>query len=116
MTPWRRADKMEFEVAAMLGNINFGATGVEEVLQNVRTILTTIKGTVPLDREFGLNTNMVDEPLPVTKTKLIAEIIMTVHKYEPRFLVTKVFFTDSISGTMDGILNPTVRGRIVSGV
>ena len=30
------------------------ATKIEEILQNVRTILGTVKFSVPLDREFGI--------------------------------------------------------------
>lgn len=37
-------------------------TVAAEVLQNVRTILATRKGTVPLDRDFGLEWEHVDKP------------------------------------------------------
>ncbi len=107
---------MEFDITATLGDIDFGATGAKEILQNIRTILSTVKGSVPLDRSFGLSVTMLDAPLPAAKTKLAAEIIMAVHKYEPRFRVTKVFWGEDASGAMDGIIKPTVRGRIVSGI
>ncbi len=44
-----------------LERVNFHATGLESIFQNVRTILATIAGTVPLDRHFGLSQNMVDD-------------------------------------------------------
>lgn len=100
----------EFDVTATLGPIDFGATGEKEVLQNVRTIMTTPIYSVPLDRLFGIDETMLDLPLPVAQAKLTAEIIAKVNKYEPRFRVTKVLFAgDAINGGM----RPTVRGRVV---
>jgi phage baseplate assembly protein W len=66
-----------------------------------------------LDRNFGLEAVMLDEPLPVAQVKLTAKVIAAVHKYEPRFRVTRVLYSGD---AMDGALRPTVRGRIVSGV
>ncbi|MDR7865170.1 MAG: hypothetical protein RIN56_00050 [Sporomusaceae bacterium] len=103
----------EFDVTATLDKIDFGATGVKEILQNVRTILTTPIYSVPLDRLFGLDATMLDEPLPVAQAKLTAKVIAAVHKYEPRFRVTRVLYDGN---AIDGVLRPTVRGRIVSGV
>lgn len=101
---------MEFDVTAELGSIDFGASGAAEVLQNVRTILTTPKYSVPLDREFGISTAMLDAPLPVAQAKLTAEIIATINRYEPRVKVTKVTYECNAS---DGVLRPKVRVRIV---
>ena len=36
---------------------------IEEVLQNLRTILGTMKGEIPLDRNFGISGNVVDMPI-----------------------------------------------------
>ena len=48
--------------------INFcPATVAEEVVQNVRTIVATMVGTVPLDRDFGFSWEAVDRPLPVAQ-------------------------------------------------
>ena len=38
---------MEFDITAKLGKVNFSpANEIEEIIQNVKTILTTIKGSV----------------------------------------------------------------------
>lgn len=103
----------EIDVTATLNEVNFGATGAREVLQNVRTILTTPIYSVPLDRLFGMDATMLDLPIPVAQAKLTSEIIAKIHKYEPRFKVTKVLFAGD---GLDGILRPTVRGMIISGV
>ena len=39
------------------------ASVVAEVLQNVRTILSTRKGSVPLDRDFGISWEYLDRPI-----------------------------------------------------
>ena len=48
---------------------------VREILQNVRTILGTRKGSVPLDRDFGLTWAHIDKPLPVAKMLMRSEVI-----------------------------------------
>lgn len=63
-----------------------------EILQNVRTICSTIKGTVPLDREFGIDAGIVDEPVNVARARISARIIAAVREFEPRADVVKVSF------------------------
>lgn len=90
-------------------NINFSPQSeVEEILQNVRTILSTIKGSVPLDRDFGIDGSYVDAPMPVAKAKLASEIMSAVQKYEPRATITSIDFT----GEMSGVLKPRIELRI----
>ena len=102
---------MELDVTAQLGEVSFRPDGtIEEILQNVRTILTTPVYSVPLDRSFGLSATMLDAPMPVAQAKLTAEIIAAVHKWEPRVRVTKVMYEGDAA---DGVLRPKVRVRIV---
>lgn len=101
---------MEYDVAMRLKEIDFAPKNrVVEIIQNVRIILSTSKYTVPLDREFGLDPSIVDLPMPAAQAKLTAEIIATVHRYEPRCRVVRVFY----AGDLDGRLEPTVRIRIL---
>lgn len=101
------------DVMAELGEIDFSpATTIKEILQNVRTILTTAKYTVPLDREFGLDASILDAPIAVVRAKLTAEIIQAVETYEPRVKVTKVTYEGD---GKEGVLTPKVQVRIVDG-
>lgn len=84
---------------------------VEEVIQNVRMILTTMKGTVPLDRDFGIDATIVDKPLAVVQAQLARDIVNAVNKYEPRARVKNVQYEDS-SGAVNGVLKPIVRIEI----
>lgn len=105
---------MEFDVTGQLGPINFApATAVEEILQNVRTIITTPKFSVPLDRDFGLTMTMLDDPMPAAQAKLTAEIIAAIHRWERRVRVTNVSYVEGVGDAMDGRLIPKVRVRII---
>lgn len=79
--------------------IDFSAGGNSEILQNIQVILTTPAGTVPFDRDFGIDMSVLDSPIGVAKAKLTVEYIKKIKKYEPRAEVKKVSFThDAISG------------------
>lgn len=101
---------MNIDVTAELNDIDFTpATEYEEILQNVRTILTTLKKTVPLDREFGIDGELLDLPIAAAQAKLTGEIVAAVARYEPRAKVVSVAY----EGTeMDGNLQPKVRIKI----
>lgn len=89
--------------------VNFSPKNeVEEILQNIRTILSTIKGSVPLDREFGIDASYLDAPTPVAKAMLSSEILQAVRKYEPRAEITKIEF----EGDLNGVLKPRIEVRI----
>ncbi|BBB91062.1 MAG TPA: GPW/gp25 family protein [Methylomusa anaerophila] len=103
---------MEIEISALTvpTEIDFApTTELQEIIQNVRTILTTPIYSVPLDRNFGVNAEMLDLPIPVAQARLSAEIVTAIQKYEPRVEVTEVSFTGD---GMDGVLQPTVKLRI----
>ncbi len=92
--------------------VDFAPEGVMEILQNVRTIITTRKGSVPLDRDFGLPWDAVDQPLPVAQMLMRSEVIDAIERYEPRAKVTSVDFAEDVEGAMDGVLKPIVTVQI----
>ena len=101
---------MEYDVMAESGAIDFGASGAAEILQNVRTILTTPLGSVPLDRVFGIDFSMLDGPInEATRARLAAAIVNGINKHEPRCSVTKVTFQED---QLNGRLIPKVRVKI----
>lgn len=99
-----------FEVTAgRLPPIDFApATLEEEVLQNVRCVLNTMKYSVPLDRDLGLSATYLDAPIEKTKAKMVSDIIMAIAECEPRAAVTEITFEPDI----DGILKVKVKVRI----
>lgn len=103
---------MEFTVITQSQQIDFApATELAEILQNVRTIITTPKYSVPLNREFGVTMSWLDNPMPVAQARLTAEIITEIQKWEPRARVTQVTFTES-GQEQEGILIPYVKVRV----
>ena len=98
---------MEIDVLASQNDeINFApANIIEEITQNVRTICTTTKYSVPMDRVFGVDTVMLDRPTPKAMASLQAELIQAIKKYEPRCKVKRVSF----DGDMNGKLIAKVR-------
>ncbi len=84
------------------------ASTTAEVLQNIQTILTTIKGEIPLDRDFGISGEVVDMPMPRAQAVWSNEIFNQVKKYEPRARIESITF----QGEETGRLIPTVEVSI----
>ncbi len=96
-------------VVEPMQNINFGATGVEEILQNVAFIMATAMMSCPLDREFGWDMTVIDTPINIAKARITAKLTEAINKFEPRALI------ESIEVTGDGLvgsLKPKVKVRI----
>ena len=101
---------MVVDISARLDKINlFPQTELVEVIQNVRTIITTIQGTVPLDRDFGIDVDVIDKPINVVRPLLVKEIKEKLEKYEPR---AKLISINWDGDGMEGKLIPTVRVAI----
>lgn len=63
---------------------------VNEIKDNLLALLSTTEGSVPLDRSYGIDVDLVDDPSVVAQALLQQEIIEKVEKYEPRVLVKSV--------------------------
>lgn len=95
------------DVTASLNEINlFPKNEKIEILQNIKTILTTIKGTVPLDRDFGIDSSVIDKPVTIVKPLIIKEIKEAIEKYEPR---AKLISVDWKGIREEGKLVPIVK-------
>lgn len=112
------------------------STELEEILQNVKTILATVKGTVPLDRDFGVDHKILDIPISAARAKLSAAVVTAINKFEPRVRVKKISYDDkpvggaglatsgdlelqvgeyrqAVKDALDGILKPYVDVEII---
>lgn len=83
-------------------------TLAEEVLQNVRMIISTVKYSVPMDREFGIDGAVVDRPINIAKARITNEIFRAVRRYEPRAVIESIDF----DGDESGRLTPTIKIQI----
>ena len=93
-------------IESLPSGVNFGLTGVPEVMQNVRTILTTRRGTVPLDRDFGISFEFLDSPINTTRAKVEQEIFLQLKKYEPRAILKQILWDTNL---LSGQILPTVK-------
>lgn len=101
---------MQLDITTERKDIDFAPKNeLEEVAQNVRTVLTTMKKTVPMDREFGVNGELIDLPVAAAQARMTAEIVDAVHRYEPRARVVSVGYEGS---EQDGELQAKVRIEI----
>mgnify|MGYP000904414509 FL=1 len=101
---------MIYDVTQEVGAVDFApASRTAEILQNVRTILTTLKKSVPMDREFGISGEVVDLPIASAQARLTSEIVAAVNKYEPRAQALGVFYRGDGE---EGVLNTTVKVRL----
>ena len=69
-----------------------GLTGPEAILQRVATLLATRRGTLPLDRRFGISGQLVDQPARRVAARIRAEIVDGLARYVPEVRVTTVRF------------------------
>ena len=79
-----------------------------EILQNVRTILTTYKYSVPMDRDLGISATFLDEAQPRAIALLTSEMTDALAKYEPRAKLREI----RIESNSDGKFYPRVKIRL----
>lgn len=87
--------------------IDFAPESTEaEVIQNVRTLLATIRNTVPYARTMGMNPVYIDDPSEIAKARITADIIEVMRSHEPRVKVIEVKFKAEPD---EGKLTPIAR-------
>lgn len=103
---------MFFQVSTS-GAIDFAPSSLAaELAQNVRTIITTPRGTVPLDRDFGIDFRFIDNPEPIAQMQLRVEIINALKAYEPRAIVRNISFKQDAAAAQNGKLAPVITLEI----
>jgi uncharacterized protein len=88
-------------------DVDFGATGLAEILQNVRTILMTPKGSQQMDRNFGMDMSYIDRPMNLVINQLISAAMVALSEYESRVQLEDIAF--DTTNSMDGGLIATVK-------
>jgi len=102
-----------FDVTGHKRKINFGAAGVDEVLQNVAMILTTPKFSVPLRRDWFIDYSLLDKPMRHSQAILAREVFTALRAHEPRArLVGPVRFIQNPEEGMDGYMMPEITVEV----
>jgi hypothetical protein len=103
-----------FEVIGNRREIDFGATGVDEVLQNVAMILTTPIGSVPLRRDWFIDLSLLDTPMPLAQARLSQQIFQAIRTHEPRArIVGPITYIQPPADSIDGRMIPVVTIEVV---
>lgn len=92
--------------------INFGASGVDEVLQNVSMILASVIHSCPMHRNFAWDASMLDRPQNAVKAVIISRLHAAIKKYEPRAKVISIQFQ---ADGLNGVMKPVVKVRVMDG-
>lgn len=98
----RKPDKINF----------FPSSMVEEIHQNLVVLLSTVVGSVPLDRNLGIDVSFIDAPTLRAMMKARIFLLETIQEYEPRVEVRSIDFVADESSAMEGKLYPIVKVRI----
>ena len=78
----------------------------EEVYRNLQVLYGTETGEQALDRDFGIDIDILDNPQETAKALLAAEFVRKTEQYEPRVRVVKVEWTGN--NAKDGGIVPKV--------
>ena len=70
----------------------FGDDKLAELDRQLALLLSTPAGTMPLDREFGIQMNFVDKPPEVVKSLYTAEVTKKVPQFIPWVRVYEVIW------------------------
>lgn len=84
--------------------LEYTGGGAEALDAQLRLLLSTREGSIPLDREFGLNLDFTDRPAAAVKTLYTAEVTKKTAKFIPSVRVLEVSWT----GTGEGKLQAKV--------
>lgn len=63
-----------------------------EVLEKCMFLLTLIKGTIPMNREIGLDPDIISKPACIAQQKYTISVMELIEEFEPRVAVEEVMF------------------------
>lgn len=99
------------------GSVDLSPTNeLLEIRQNVATILKTIKGSVPLDRDFGVDFSPLDSPDNQSMMLWKLAAIDAIERDEPRAKVKNFELIEDKSDGAEGKLVPRVTLEVVTNV
>lgn len=79
-----------------LSDVTFDVRGdmseQEDITRCLRNLILTPAGTVPLDRDFGLDTSFIGQPSDIARNMFAVELAEKARKYEPRARIVSVAF------------------------
>lgn len=65
-----------------------------ELLKQAYVLMSVRKGSIPINRDFGINMDILSEPVSDLATDLMAELLEQFEKYIPELKVVSVEISD----------------------
>ena len=56
----------------------------QEIVEKIRFLLTCTKGTIPMNREIGIDSDILDLPLYMAQNKFTVSAMELIETFEPR--------------------------------
>ena len=72
----------------------------EELDRQLALLLSTVEGSMPLDREFGVNMDYIDKPIEVAKSLYAAEVTKKILKFIDKVRVKEITWQWTENGTL----------------
>lgn len=91
--------------AAVIKISEIDESEAEDIRKCLTTLYTVREGEQPLDRDFGLKQEFLDQPVPIAKNILALEVIEKTQRYEKRVKVDKMDYTTSEEGQIIPIIH-----------
>lgn len=79
----------------MIGEIEIKGIENEEIYDCLKTLCKTYAGTCPLDREFGIDPNIISLNRDIAKEYLIQDLYEKVEKYVPEVEIINIDFEEN---------------------
>ena len=79
-------------------------TGDESLKNQMQTLLETRTGSVPVDREFGISWECLDELPEVAESLFYQEALKKAERYVPDVRIRKASFQADVTGLMTAVI------------
>jgi len=91
---------------AVMNLQGFAESEAEDVRRCLTALYAVRAGEQPLDREFGIDSAFLDQPLNIAKNMFALEVVEKTRRYEKRVAVDKVDYEfDAQRGQMIPVIN-----------
>lgn len=77
----------------------------KELVRQAEVLMSTRKGSIPMDRDFGIDMDILSEPMSDIATDLMTELLEQFEKYIPALKVASVRISDA---TDQGTIKPII--------
>lgn len=67
----------------------------QEILDKASFLLSCIRGTIPMNREIGIDPDVISAPAYIAQNLYTISAIELIEKFEPRASVEEISFTES---------------------